>query len=64
MTTDDATPPPQVRLPDIPLDALPERTKDFLLAASAAGKAVPAIVVDVLNHAAAAAGFTTQTNPA
>lgn len=50
--------PPDVRLPDIALRDLPERTKDFLLAHSAAGKPVSTVVVDVLNQAAADAGFT------
>ena len=47
---------PEVKLPDILLSALPERTKDFLLATSGT-KSISGVVADVLNAAAAAAGF-------
>lgn len=48
---------PEVRLPDIALSDLPESTKDFLIAFSATGKPVTEVLRDVLNAAAAAAGF-------
>lgn len=51
---------PEVKLPDIPLSALPERTKDFLLASSGGAKPISGVVADVLNAAAAAAGFQPQ----
>jgi hypothetical protein len=42
----------EVRLPDIPLSALPERTKDFLIATSGGAKPISGVVADVLNAAA------------
>lgn len=48
---------PPVRLPDIPLSRLPERTKDFIIAASCTGKPVTDVVVDALSSAAVKAGF-------
>lgn len=51
-------PRPPVRLPDLPLSELPEKTKDFIIAASAAGKSVTEVMRDALNKAAADAGFT------
>lgn len=47
------------KLPAIALSDMPERTKDFLIAHSAAGKSVVEVIRDVLNKAAAAATYTT-----
>ena len=44
-------------LPDIPLNELPESTKDFLIALSAQGKSVASVVIDTLDAAAARHGF-------
>jgi hypothetical protein len=49
---------PPVRLPDIPLSKLPERTKDFIIAASCSGTPIMEVMVEALNHAATDAGFT------
>jgi len=46
---------------EIPLNELPEGTKDFLLAASAAGKSVTEVIADNLTRAAVAAGFSPMT---
>ena len=46
---------------EIPLSELPEGTKDFLLAASAAGKSVTEVIADNLTRAAVAAGFSPMT---
>jgi len=43
---------------EIPLNEIPEKTKDFLLAAgAAAGKSVAEVVTETLQGAAVAAGF-------
>lgn len=55
------TPPPLVRLPDIPLSDLSERTKDFIIAASGRGRPVTDVMVEALNHAAAEAGFISKS---
>lgn len=48
-----------MKLPDIALSELPEETKDFLIAASAAsGKPIDDVMKDVLRHAAGDHGFT------
>jgi hypothetical protein len=48
-----------MRLPDIALSELPEGTKDFLIAASAAsGKSIDEVMKDVLRDAATDHGFT------
>ena len=44
-------------LPEIALSELPEATKDFLIAHSSAGKSVPEVMIDILDAAAARAGF-------
>lgn len=52
---------------EIPLSELPEKTKDFLLAAGVAGgKCVSSVVCETLEVAASRAGFTDgpQTNTA
>lgn len=49
---------PEAKLPEVALSDLPEITKDFLIAHSAAGKSVGEVIRDVLNKAAAAATFT------
>lgn len=49
---------PPVRLPDIPLSKLPERTKDFIIAASCSGTPIMDVLVGALNTAASDAGFT------
>lgn len=51
-------PEPESKLPEIKLSEMPEITKDFLIAHSAAGKSVVDVVRDVLNAAAAKATFT------
>jgi hypothetical protein len=51
----------EVRLPDIPLSALPERTKDFLIATSGGAKPISGVVADVLNAAATAGRFAAST---
>ena len=49
---------PQMKLPDIALSDLSEGTKDFLIAHSATGKAIPQVIREVLLKASVAAGFT------
>ena len=49
---------PQMKLPDVALCDLTEGTKDFLIAHSATGKAIPEVIRDVLARASVAAGFT------
>lgn len=46
-----------ITLPDIPLNELPEATKDFLIAQSTRGKSVAAVVIDTLDAAAVRNGF-------
>lgn len=43
---------------EIPLSEIPAGTKDFLLAMSATGKPVTEAIVETLEAAAGAAGFT------
>ena len=47
----------EATLPELALREMPERTKDFLIAQSTAGKSVVEVVRDVLNKAANAAVF-------
>jgi hypothetical protein len=59
-TTDMKTPaaqPSPATLPDIPLNELPESTKDFLIALSAQGKSVAEVVIETLDAAATRHGF-------
>lgn len=49
---------PEAKLPEIALSDMPEKTKDFLIAHSAAGKSVVEVIRDVLNQAASSAVFT------
>ncbi len=48
-------------LPPIPLQSLPESTKDFILASSHSGKTPAEVVREILERAAVAAGFRTPT---
>lgn len=50
----------KTKLPDIPLTKLSENTKDFLLAYSGTGKTIPETMIEILDSAAAAAGFPTK----
>lgn len=52
-----ATTEAQMKLPDVALSDLPEATKDFLIAHSAMGKAIPEVIRDILSRAASDAGF-------
>lgn len=47
-----------MKLPTVSLSDLSEGTKDFLIAHSAMGKAVPQVIREVLAKASADAGFT------
>ena len=58
MTEDDVSN-PAVPAVEIPLSEMSETTKDFLLAASAAGKSVTEVIAEQLDRAASAAGFST-----
>ena len=48
-----------MKLPTVSLSDLSEGTKDFLIAHSAMGKAVPEVIREVLTRASIAAGFQT-----
>lgn len=57
-TTLEAPPENKLRLPDIELSELPESTKDFIIAASAAtGMPVKDVIREVLNKDAIDHGF-------
>lgn len=49
---------------DLPLSEIPERTKDFLLAVSATGKSPVEAIQEVLDEAAAKAGFAPEPKAA
>lgn len=56
---------PVLKLPDIRLSDLSERTKDFLISRSTSGKPVPDVIRELLNEAAAKHGFASKpANPA
>ena len=50
----------KLELPGIALSELPEGTKDYVMAISGTGKTIPETMKEILNAAAAAAGFTPQ----
>jgi len=64
MTTQAPATTSDLKLPDIALSDLPESTKDFLISYSATGKTIPDVIREILDNAAANAGFSPAANPA
>lgn len=52
-----ATAETKLQLPPIALSDLPESTKDYILAASSAGKNPVDVILEILDRAATTAGF-------